>query len=388
MSVGRFDHIRYDAIVIGARPAGAGTALQLARRGLRVLLVDRGRYGTDTTSTHALMRAGVMQLSRWGVLSSIVAAGTPAITAASFIYGGDSLTVPVKPRDGVDALYAPRRTVLDRALVDAATASGVVTAFETTLVDIMRSRCGRTEGVVLRTANDHLRTLRAPIVVGADGRYSTVARLVNAPTTMTALHSSANVYGYWTRVVGNEYRWYYSNGASAGAIPTNGRTCVFASVPTELFAERFGQDLIDGYRGVLREAAPDVEALLGPDAFPERLYGFAGIRGYLKQPAGPGWALAGDAGYFKDPLTAHGITDALVEADYLAAAIAADTDAALSAYALARDERVRGLFDVTDRIASFAWTLDEVRSMHKELAAKMSDEVTALRAFTSEAALA
>jgi menaquinone-9 beta-reductase len=384
----RFDHHRYDAIVIGARPAGSGTALQLARRGLRVLVVDRGRYGTDTTSTHALMRAGVLQLARWGVLPGIIAAGTPAITAASFIYGGESLSVPVKPRDGVDALYAPRRTVLDRTLVDAAVGAGVVTAFETTLVDVMRSRCGRVDGVVLRTADDHLRTLRAPIVVGADGRYSTVARLVNAPITTAGRHSSANVYGYWTRVTGGEYRWYYAKGASAGVIPTNGRTCVFASIPTERFAKRFGQDLIEGYRSVLTAAAPDVEERLGPDAFPERLYGFAGIRGYLKQAAGPGWALAGDAGYFKDPLTAHGITDALVEADYLAAAIAAGTDAAMSAYSPARDERVRDLFDVTDRIASFEWTLDEVRAMHKALAAAMSEEITALRAFTAEMTLA
>lgn len=384
-----FANDRYDAIIVGARPAGAGTALRMATRGMRVLLIDRGRYGTDTTSTHALMRAGVLQLARWGVLPQIVAAGTPPIIAASFIYGGDSLTVPVKPRNGIAALYAPRRTVLDRALVDAAAEAGVMVAFETTLVDVMRQRDDRVAGVVIRTVNDQIRTVRCPLVIGADGRHSTVARLVKAETTRAGSFSCANVYGYWTHQPANEYRWYYVDGGSAGAIPTNdGRTCVFTSVPTEQFSRHFGADLVEGYRAVLRRAAPDIDAMLGAEAFPERLHGFAGERGYLKRAAGPGWALIGDAGYFKDPLTAHGLTDALVEAEYLTAAAASGTDAALVSYARRRDERVQTLFDVTDRIASCAWSLDEVRAMHKQLATAMADEVRDLQAFTEEATTA
>ena len=101
--------------------------------------------------------------------------------------------------------------------------------------------------------------------------------------------------------------------------------------------------------------------------------------------AGPGWALVGDAGYFKDPLTAHGITDALVDAEYLSRAIADGTDAALIAYAQDRDRRAARLFDITDRIASFKWSLDEARVLHKQLARAMADEVTALLTFTNEA---
>jgi 2-polyprenyl-6-methoxyphenol hydroxylase-like FAD-dependent oxidoreductase len=375
----------YDVIVIGARPAGAGTALCLAHRGLRVLLIDRGRYGTDTTSTHALMRAGVMQLERWGVLSAIIAAKTPPITAASFIYNGESITIPVKPRDGIDALYAPRRTVLDRVIVDAAAAAGATVAFGTSLVDLVHSSGGRVIGAIVRSADDHRYTIRASLVVGADGRYSTVARLVSAETTSHGRYSTANIYGYWKQPGAGEYRWYYADGASAGMIPTNdGRTCVFGSVPSEQLGSRVGGDLVAGYQSILKQAAPDAESLLARDAAPDRLYGFAGMRGYLKQPVGPGWALVGDAAYFKDPLTAHGLTDALVEAEYLAAAIADGSDAALTGYARSRDERVRALFDVTDRIASCAWTMDEARAMHKQLAAAMSAEVNALRAFTTE----
>lgn len=379
----------YDVIVVGGRPAGSGTAMRLAQLGQRVLLIERGRYGTDTLSTHALMRAGVMQLARWNVLPNVIAAGTPAITAASFIYNGESLTVPVKPRDGIAALYAPRRTVLDRLLIDAAIAAGVRVAFETTLVDILRQHDGRINGIRVRTAADTNHVIRARWVVGADGRYSTLARLVGAATTASGEHSTANVYGYWTRSASPEYRWYYADGVSAGMIPTNdGRTCVFASLPTGQFRVRFAGDLVAGYRSVLRQAAPDAESLLGPDAFPEQLHGFAGLNGYLKQPTGPGWALVGDAAYFKDPLTAHGVTDALVEAEYLAAAIAQDSEHALNNYARSRDERVRPLFEVTDRIASCKWTMDEVRVLHKQLAAAMSEEVTALGAFTTEATFA
>src|SRR5580765_7038404 len=105
---------RYDVVVIGARCAGAATAMLLARAGHRVLVVDRGRYGTDTLSTHALMRGAVVQLHRWGVLPAVIAAGTPPVRQATFFYGEEAVPVPIAPRDGIDALYAPRRQVLDR----------------------------------------------------------------------------------------------------------------------------------------------------------------------------------------------------------------------------------------------------------------------------------
>ncbi|MCH8254322.1 MAG: FAD-dependent monooxygenase, partial [Gemmatimonadetes bacterium] len=115
---------RYDVIIAGARCAGASTAMLLARRGLRVLVIDPTSRGSDTLSTHALMRGGVLQLHRWGLLDAIRAAGTPAIPKTSFHYGEETIEVSIKERDGVDALYAPRRTVLDAVLVDAAVAAG------------------------------------------------------------------------------------------------------------------------------------------------------------------------------------------------------------------------------------------------------------------------
>src|SRR6476661_72880 len=120
---------RWDVIVVGARVAGAATAMLLARAGLRVLCVDRGRYGSDTISTHALMRGGVMLLQDWGLLPELVAAGTPPVRRTVFHYGDESVAVSIKPSAGVDALYAPRRTVIDALVVDAAERAGATVAF-------------------------------------------------------------------------------------------------------------------------------------------------------------------------------------------------------------------------------------------------------------------
>src|SRR5438445_616320 len=130
----------YDVVVVGARCAGAATAMLLARNGLDVALVDRApAAGTDTLSTHALMRAGVIQLQRWGLLDQVVAAGTPAIRRTVFHYGDAATTVALKPFGGVDALYAPRRTVLDPLLVDAARDAGADVVFGMSVTGVGRA---------------------------------------------------------------------------------------------------------------------------------------------------------------------------------------------------------------------------------------------------------
>src|SRR5262245_42649283 len=169
---------RYDAAIIGARCAGAATALLLARSGAKVLVVDRQAYGSDTLSTHALMRGGVLQLTRWGLIPDITAAGTPAIRSTTFHYGSEAIRVAVKRDHGVECLFAPRRTVLDRLLVDAARQAGAEVRHGVLLSELLFASDGRVIGASLEDAGGSSMTVRADIVIGADGRQSTVAQLV------------------------------------------------------------------------------------------------------------------------------------------------------------------------------------------------------------------
>ncbi len=375
MTTGSASSPDHDVVIVGARCAGAATAMLLARRGLRVLVIDRSRYGSDTVSTHALMRAGVVQLSRWGVLDGIRAAGTPVVRSTSFHYGDDVVEVQIKPKDDIDGLYAPRRTVIDRVLVDAAQRAGAEVAFETHLVDLVRADNGRICGVRLRDGRGRERQVSAELVIGADGVRSTVARLVGAECYRTGRHATGVIFSYWSGTGFDGYHWYYRPGVSAGAIPTNGgATCIFASVPQSRFHETLRRGADAGYRHVLRACGSDLAAVVDRSEQVEKYRAFAGEVGFFRQSFGPGWALVGDAGYFKDPLTAHGITDALIDAELLAQAAAAGTETAFAGYQSARDKLAVEHFEVTDAIASFEWDLPKVQQLHRALSDEMKKE--------------
>src|SRR5262245_1346339 len=364
----------YDAVVVGARCAGASTALLLARRGLSVLLVDRHRHGADTLSTLAMMRAGVLQLHRWGLLERLVTTGGRAIHSTTFFYADEAITVPIKPRDGVDALYAPRRTLLDPLLADAAAEAGADVRFGIRLSDLTHAN-GRVNGVILEDRDRARHTIRAGIVIGADGVHSAVARCVGAQPYLQGRNTCGVVYAFWRGLENRGNRWYYRPGVSVGAIPSNDdNTCVFAVTPSKRFHEEIHADIETGYHRVMSECNPELLQELSGATLAERYRGFPGLPGYLRQSHGPGWALVGDAGYFKDPITAHGITDALRDAELLARAVEQGTDAALVRYQESRDELVRGMLDVTDRISSFEWDLDSARELHLELSREMNRE--------------
>ena len=368
---------RCDVAIVGGRCAGAATALLLARAGLSVQVVERGRRGSDTLSTHALMRGAVVQLHRWGLLDAVRQAGTPQVRTTTFHYGDDTVVVPIKARDGVDALVAPRRRVLDALLVDAAAAAGAAVRHGERAVDLLRDRHGRVRGLLTHDQDGRSRQIEARLVVGADGLRSTVARLAGAAPTRTGRHATCVVYGHWPGLPLDGYHWYFRDGRSAGAIATNGGTCVFAAAPTGAFATTFKADVAAGYRAVLAAVSPALEALLRGGAAPEGLHGFPGEVGRFVRSAGPGWALVGDAGYFKDPTTAHGITDALRDAELLADAVLAGTDAALERYERTRDALSLDLFEVTDAIASGTWTMDELARLHTRLSEAMAAEAKA-----------
>jgi flavin-dependent dehydrogenase len=373
----------FDTVVVGGRCAGAAAALLLARGGLRVLVLEAGRAGTDTLSTHALMRGAVEQLHRWGLLDKVIAAGTPAIAATEFHYTDDTGTDVdvVETRPGVAPLRAPRRTVLDPILVAAARAAGAEIRHGARVTGLLRDAADAVTGVTY-TARGRIGRAHAPLVVGADGRRSAIAAAVDAPLTRRGQAASAFLYTYRSGVAGDRYRWFYRPGTTAGVIPTNdGQACVWVGVPAARF-DALRTDLEAGYRRLLAHAAPRLDLDGARQHGPVR--GFPGLPGYLRRAAGPGWALVGDAGYFKDPVTAHGITDALRDAELLARAVLVASpgparDAALRGYEDTRDQLSEPLFALTDRIASYGWDLAELRDLLPALSAAMRPEVAELR---------
>jgi len=372
----------FDVIVVGARVAGAATAMLLARQGLKTLLVDHQRANTDALSTHALMRAGVLQLARWRLLEHVVAASTPPIGRTTFVYGDEPIVITIKPSDGVDALYAPRRTVLDPILVSAAVDAGAEVHHQTTVTDLMR-RGDRVVGVRAETCAGQPVELRARLVVGADGIRSTVANRTGAPFTRLGRHASATTYGYWSGLDTNGYEWIFRPNAASGIIPTNdGQTCVFASAPADRI-QRGGTGVI---REIVAQGSREVARRLSSATPPMGTRTWPGHRGFIRRSHGPGWALVGDAGYYKDPISAHGITDALRDAELLARSIltcfaddASERDA-LADYEATRDRLSLPLFEVVDRIASHEWDEAEISDLLLRLNSAMASEIETLAA--------
>ncbi|MEM7434337.1 MAG: NAD(P)/FAD-dependent oxidoreductase [Myxococcota bacterium] len=366
----------YDVVIVGARVAGAATALRLAHGGLRVLVFDKGRYGADTLSTHALMRPAVQLLDRWGVLPAVEEAGTPPVRKTTFWYSdGDETevaSIDIKPRHGVDALYAPRRTVLDRALVDAARGAGADVRFGVRLDEVIRDDFGRVSGVVVRDRNG-VRAIRASLVIGADGRHSRTAALVGAAKYVSGKYATATAYGYFRDLPVDGYRWYFRPGMGSGALPTNAdETLVFASVSRD--ASSSPSAVRAAFVESVVASAPDVGAALEGATLSGRMWFFPGMPGFLRQPWGSGWALVGDAGYMSDPITAHGITNALRDAELLSRVVLEGRP--LGAYQLARDHYSEAFFEVSDRMASYEWDIPTVQQYHRIMSREMNREET------------
>jgi flavin-dependent dehydrogenase len=372
----------YDVVVVGGRVAGASTALLMARAGARVALLDRGHRGSDTVSTHGLMRAGVLQLSRWGLIDRVVRAGTPPVRRTVFHYpDGEQVTVSIKPRAGVDALYAPRRYLLDQILVDAAEEAGAHVLHESTVTSVLR-RDGRVRGVTAQDSSGRLRDITAGMTIGADGIRSTVAEQVPAPILRHGRTSSAILYRYVDGLPTAGYEWGYGDGAAAGLIPTNaGATCVFvATTPARMRRlRRCGVE--PAFAALLRSAALEFADRLRTAGPSSQVRGWAGLPGYVRRSWGRGWALVGDAGYFKDPITSHGMTDGLRDAELLTDRLLAamggvvSEAAALSAYQDARDRLSARLFAATEDVAAYDWDAEEIRQLVRRASSAMSDEV-------------
>ncbi len=371
----------YDIVVVGARVAGAATAMLLARAGAHVLVVDRHARGADTLSTHVLMRAGVWQLHRWGVLDRIVDTGTPAITQANFFYGDREIRLPIPPDASGPGLYAPRRTLLDPVLAAAAEEAGAEVLHGVRVLDVYVDHRGRARGVSA-LAGGRRASIGADLVVGADGIASKVARAVAAPTYVEGRHAAAAIYTYVRDLPEPAYDTYFSNGVGAGVIPTDdGLACVFATMPADRFARTARGSVAATWRAVLEETHPDLAAAAASSTVVGTFRSFPGRPGHFRAPTGPGWALVGDAGHHNDSITAHGMTSALRDAELLAASVLGDE----STYRCRRDELARPIFELTDRLASFEWTLDELQGLHIALSQAFKRETQTVASWPREA---
>ncbi len=341
-----------DVVVVGARCAGAATAMLLARQGHRVTLVDRASFPSDTLSTHAIARGGVVQLARWGLLDEVLASGAPPILHASFHVGGEVTRHRIKAKAGVDHLLAPRRHVLDALLVDAAVRAGVDlrTGVNITRVD---QYLGRVTGVVGRDADGADLQVTARFVVGADGLRSRIARAVGAPIVDSRPPGGATHYSYFHGPAWDGFEFHIAEGVMAGIFPTHaGEANVWTCTPGATTPNVAGGET-DGFLQLLALANPALADRMAGAERTAPVRSAFNLPNHARQPWGPGWALVGDAGMHRDPVSGHGITDAFRDAELLARALDGALRGELSeaaagrAFRDLRDELSREVFDTT-----------------------------------------
>ena len=357
---------QYDVIVVGARCAGSPTAMLLARKGYKVLLVDRATFPSDTISTHLIHPPGVATLKRWGLLDRVLSTGCPPIHTYAFDMGPFVIAGAPGTEDGSVA-YGPRRTVLDKLLVDAASEAGAEVREGFTVEDVL-SEGGQVVGIRGHGKGAQPVTDHARVVIGADGLYSLVSRAVAPEQYNEKPQLEASYYTYWSGLPMNGRFEAYDRGDRAWAAwPTNDDlTLVIVGWPFAQFEAN--KTDVEGHYLNAFERAPTFEERIRAAKREERFVG-ATVPNFFRRPFGPGWALVGDAGYNKDFITAQGITDAFRDAELCANALhesfsgARSFDVAMRAYHSARDEHVQPMYEFTCQFASFTPPSPEMQQL-------------------------
>lgn len=342
----------YDVIVVGARCAGSPTAMLLARAGHNVLLLDKSTFPSDKLSTHYIQPQGVQFLREWGLLDAVIHAGTPAIPTFTVFVAGNP--VPLPPLES--PAYCPRRYLLDKILVDAAVAAGAELRDGFRVEEILTDGdC--VSGIKGRNrAGDSLQEF-ARFVVGADGHHSLVAKTVDAPRYREREALTGGYYAYFSGIEMDGAEVHVSERGGVLAFPTNdGRVCVAAGGPRAGFRD-YRADIEKGFFRIL-DASPQFAARVRAGKREERWMGTADVPNFFRKPYGPGWALVGDAGYMKDPVTGFGITDAFRDAELLAEALDSaltgrlSDEEALKGYHQRRDTAAIPIYEMTLLMAS------------------------------------
>jgi flavin-dependent dehydrogenase len=356
----------YDAIIVGARCAGSPTAMLLARKGYRVLVVDRSAFPSDTVSTHMIHAPGMAALQRWGLRDQVIGTGAPAIETYSMDFGPFTISGTPRPSGGSSTAYAPRRTVLDKILVDAAAAAGAEVRERFSVEDVVVE-----DGVVvgIRGHGEGGQSVyeRARVVIGADGRNSHVAKAVRPLQYNQKPMLMWPYYSYWSGLPVDGFETVVRPNRGWAAAETNdGLTMVVVGWPYAE-ADAFKADVEANFLKTL-ELKPEFAERVRAAKREERFAGGASPN-FFRVPFGPGWALVGDAGYTKDPITAQGISDAFRDAELCTNALdesftgVRSFDDAMSAYQQVRDTQVLPIYEFTTELATLEGPPEEVQQL-------------------------
>jgi 2-polyprenyl-6-methoxyphenol hydroxylase-like FAD-dependent oxidoreductase len=357
----------------------------LARMGHRVLLVDKATFPSDTMSTHLVHPPGVAALQRWGLLERLVATGCPPVETYSFDFGPLTISGSPQPIDGVAHGYCPRRTVLDQLLVDAAVDAGAELR-EGFTVDEVLATDGAVRGIRGHATGKPGVTERGRVVIGADGRHSVVAKTVEPEQYDERPSRLAMYYAYWSglRTDGFDTAVRADDRRGWAAVATHDDLTVLPfGWPVEEFKSNRGD--IEGNFFAAMDLAPEFAERVRAARRESRFIGSAELPGYFRKPYGPGWALVGDAGYHKNPITAMGINDAFRDAELLATALddffsgRHSYETTMGDYQQARDAEARPVYDFTDDFAQ----LDAPPPEMQQLLGAMHGNQEAMNEFVS-----
>jgi len=376
---------KYDAIVVGARCAGSPVAMLLARAGQRVLLVDRAGFPSDTISTHLVHAPGVAVLERWGLSQQLEAGGCPPIRRYRFDFGPFAVAgAPLPTPSGVDVAYSPRRTVLDKMLLDAAAEAGAEVRENVSVQDLIFED-DRVVGVRATGPGDGATVMaeRADLVIGADGRHSSIAGMVGSGLYRERPAGNVAYYAYWSNLPVDEFSVSMLPGRAIGMMPTHDGLAVVTVAAQIADMSDFRRDVEGNYLAELRKL-PGFDDWGGEAERESRVIGMA-VPNFYRKPYGPGWALVGDAGYERDACTAQGITNAFQHAELLSDAWLSvqsgqrSFDEAMADYQSTRDEQTLPAYEMASDLGSLAPPPPEMA----QLLAVVSGNPQASREFVS-----
>jgi flavin-dependent dehydrogenase len=379
---------RHDVVVVGARVAGSATAMLLARLGHDVVVVDRASFPSDTVSTHSIARSGVVQLRRWGLLDQVLDSGAPAIRQVTFNAAGETLSRTIKHKAGVDLVVAPRRYALDTILATAAARAGAQVRTGVTVTAVHRDAHGRVAGVHGHDRSGAPVELAARWVIGADGLGSRIARSVGAAITQACPAGGATQYAYYDGIPWTGLEFFVAPRSFAGVFPTHhGQACIWVCTPAAdaRAVRRQTGSREEAFGELLERSAPMLAERLRAARRTSPVQGMLRQPNQVRQAFGPGWALVGDAGYYRDAVTAHGISDAFRDAELLAVALDqvlrgdAEEDAALARYQQQRDQALREIFEITCRLSAYP-PVPRFVELQKQLGAAIDQQAAALAA--------